>query len=98
VVVIPDAAVQRGPEGLFAYVVGANNKVELRQLAVGEIQDGRAVVRSGVRSGERVVTSGYYRLKPGSTVAPPKDSQQGVGQTTALGAGASGRTRSPEVE
>jgi multidrug efflux system membrane fusion protein len=98
VVVIPDAAVQRGPEGLFAYVVGANNKVELRQLAVGEIQDGRAVVRSGVRSGERVVTSGYYRLKPGSTVAPPKDSQQGVGQTTALGAGASGRPGRPEVE
>ncbi len=68
VVVVPDVAVQRGPEGLFAYVVGKDGKVTMRKLDVRNIQDGRAVIADGVRPGEQVVTSGYYRLQPGSTV------------------------------
>jgi multidrug efflux system membrane fusion protein len=76
VVVIPDAAVQRGPDKLFAYVVGDNDKIEMRDLDVGEIQDGQAVIKSGVNAGERVVTSGYYRLKPGSTIEV-QDNRQG---------------------
>lgn len=68
VVVIPDAAVQRGPDKLFAYVVGPNRKAERRDLVVGEIQDGQAVIESGVKAGEQVVTAGYYRLEPGSIV------------------------------
>lgn len=68
VVVIPDAAVQRGPENLFAYVVRPDNRIEMRKLVVGEIQNGEAVIKSGVEPGERVVTSGYYRLAPGTLV------------------------------
>ena len=58
----------RGPDKLFAYVVGPGNKAERRELVVGEIQDGQAVIQSGVKPGEKVVTSGYYRLEPGSLV------------------------------
>lgn len=76
VVVIPDAAVQRGPDKLFAYVVGPDNKAELRDLVVGEIQDGEAVIKSGVKAGEQVVTAGYYRLQPGSTVDLPNVQQK----------------------
>lgn len=68
VVVIPDAAVQRGPENLFAYVVRPDNRIEMRKLVVGEIQNGEAVIKSGIEPGERVVTSGYYRLAPGTLV------------------------------
>ncbi|WP_414464037.1 efflux RND transporter periplasmic adaptor subunit [Hyphomicrobium sp. DY-1] len=68
VVVIPDAAVQRGPEKLFAYVVRPDHRIEMRKLVVGEIQNGEAVIKSGVEPGERVVTSGYYRLAPGTLV------------------------------
>ena len=64
VVVIPDAAVQRGLDKLFAYVVGANDKIEMRNLEVGEIQDGQAVIKNGVKAGERVVTAGYYGSSP----------------------------------
>ncbi|WP_244531258.1 efflux RND transporter periplasmic adaptor subunit [Hyphomicrobium facile] len=73
VVVIPDAAVQRGPDKMFAYVVGPGRKAERRDLVVGEIQDGQAVIKSGVKAGEQVVTAGYYRLEPGSTVELPDD-------------------------
>jgi membrane fusion protein, multidrug efflux system len=76
VVVVPDAAVQRGPDKLFAYVVGPDNKAERRDLVVGEIQDGEAVIKSGVKAGEKVVTAGYYRLQPGSTVDLPNEHQK----------------------
>jgi membrane fusion protein, multidrug efflux system len=68
VVVIPDVAVQRGPDGLYAYVVGEDGKAQMRKLEVGVIQDGRAVIAQGISVGDRVVTSGYYRLQPGSPI------------------------------
>lgn len=98
VVVIPDAAVQRGPDKLFAYVVGAGNKIERRDLKVAEIQDGRAVIEQGIDPGDRVITSGYYRLEPGSIVDLP-DSTGKERQAKPIRATASdGKNRLPEVE
>jgi multidrug efflux system membrane fusion protein len=89
VVVIPDAAVQRGPAGLFAYVVGKGDKAEMRRLRVDNIEDGRAVIAQGLEPGERVVASGYYRLQPGTLVAvPPGDGGAGAEQHASLGASA----------
>jgi len=68
VVVVPDIAVQRGPEGLYAYVVDKDGKAQMRRLKVSHIEDGRALIQQGIEPGERVVTSGYYRLQPGSKV------------------------------
>jgi multidrug efflux system membrane fusion protein len=68
VVVVPDAAVQRGPNGLFAYVVTADNKAELCNLKVGPIADGQALIESGLQPGERIITSGHYRVQPGGPV------------------------------
>ena len=79
-VVVPDVAVQRGPDGLYAYVVGSDDKVEKRDLKVGPIEDGRAAVTAGISPGECVVTSGYYRLEPGS---PIEIRRGGVEDTTA---------------
>jgi multidrug efflux system membrane fusion protein len=100
VVVIPDAAVPRGPEKLFAYVVGANDRIEMRNLDVGEIQDGQAVIKNGIKAGERVVTAGYYRLQPGSTIELQNSKQQmpTPDSATAMGSNQARRSRSPEVE
>jgi len=68
VVVVPDSAVQRGPNGLFAYVVTSDGKAELRNLRVGRIADGQALIEQGLSSGERIVTTGHYRVQPGSPV------------------------------
>jgi len=68
VVVVPDTAVQRGPQGLFAYVVKPDATVEPRPVKVGPITGGRAVVEGGIEAGETVVTAGHYRLKPGQKV------------------------------
>jgi membrane fusion protein, multidrug efflux system len=68
VVVVPDTAVQRGPKGLFAYVVTGDGKAELRDLKVSRIADGMALVEQGLAPGERIVTEGHYRVQPGGPV------------------------------
>ena len=66
--VVPAQAVQRGPAGAFAFVVSAEEAVQMRPLQVGRIEDGLALVESGLEPGERVVLDGHYRLQPGSKV------------------------------
>jgi membrane fusion protein, multidrug efflux system len=63
VVVIPPVAVQRGPHGLFAWIVKADNTVEARPIETGTTTGDRTIVTSGVHDGERVVTDGQYKLQ-----------------------------------
>jgi membrane fusion protein, multidrug efflux system len=82
VVVVPTAAVQRGPDGAFVYVVKEDNTVGMRPVRVSKQDDQQAVVASGVQAGEQVVTTGFGRLADGTKVevsaadaaAPPPDS------------------------
>ena len=74
VVVVADSAVQRGPNGLFAYVVTAASTAELRNLKVSRIVDGTALVEQGLSPGERIITSGHYRVQPGGPVQVLDDS------------------------
>ena len=68
VVTLPTVAVERGPEGLFAYVVKADSTVEARPIQTAEDSAGVTVVTDGLQSGERVVTTNQYRLQPGAHV------------------------------
>src|SRR5438067_1125444 len=67
--VVPDDAVQRGAEGLYAYAVNSDNKAELRKIKVSRSIDGRSVVDDGLAPGERVIVAGQYSVQPGTTVA-----------------------------
>jgi multidrug efflux system membrane fusion protein len=69
-IVVPVDAVQRGPNGLYAYVVGADDKVVMRPIEVGQESDGLSVVTKGLSPGQNVVTEGQYRLREGSLVQP----------------------------
>jgi multidrug efflux system membrane fusion protein len=66
--VMPDDAVQHGNDGLYVYVVTDGNKAGLRKIKVGPSTDGKTLVESGVTAGEQVVTSGQYRVQPGSAL------------------------------
>jgi len=66
--VVADNAVQHGNDGLYAFAVNAENKAELRRIKVSQSIDGRSVVDEGLRPGERVITSGQYRVQPGTLV------------------------------
>jgi multidrug efflux system membrane fusion protein len=68
---IPDRAIQRGPNGLFVYVVGADNRAATRPvtLAHEDADADIAVVAKGLSEGEKVVTVGHFGLQPGARVA-----------------------------
>ena len=68
VTVIPNTAVQRGPSGLFTWVVKADNTVEPRSIETGPAADNLVIVTSGVNDGESVVTGGQYKLQTNAPV------------------------------
>ena len=70
VLVISNDAIQHGPNGLYSFVVGKDNKVEKRDIEVGDEGTSQSVVRKGLASGDRVVTAGQYRLTEGALVTP----------------------------
>jgi len=66
---VPPSAVQRGPNGVFAYVVRPDSTVEMRPLQVeGDETAAAVVVEGGLKEGEQVVISNQYRLQPDSKV------------------------------
>lgn len=64
-IVVADRAVQRGPNGLYVYVAKPDGKAELRNVKVSRIEGGQALVEQGLAAGDRIVTSGHYRVQPG---------------------------------
>ena len=68
VLTVPSAAVGRGPDGLFTYVVKPDSTVEMRTVTVGQDTGAIAVIASGLAPGDRVVTAGQYRVQPGALV------------------------------
>jgi len=69
VVVIPTGAVQRGPNGTFVFVVKDDDTVATRAIVVQKQDETQTVVKSGLDSNERVVTTGFVRLTDGSKVS-----------------------------
>jgi multidrug efflux system membrane fusion protein len=69
-IVVPASVVQRGPEGPYAFVVKEDMSVEMAKLKVAEIDQGMALIDSGLTPGQRVVVDGQYKLQPGSKVKP----------------------------
>ena len=67
-VVIPDDAVQHGPDGLFVYIVESGRALR-QDIVVSGSADGRSVVSKGLSAGQQIVTEGQYRLQPGAMVA-----------------------------
>jgi multidrug efflux system membrane fusion protein len=80
-VVVPTAAVQRGPNGAYVYVLGNNSKVSLRNVTVTRQNETQAVVGSGLTPPEQVVTTGFSRLTDGAEVriAPAEAAEAGPG-------------------
>lgn len=69
-VVIPDDAVQHGPDGLYVYVVEAGKALR-QDIVLSQSADGRSVVSKGLSAGQQVIKEGQYRVQPGTMVATP---------------------------
>jgi membrane fusion protein, multidrug efflux system len=82
VVVVPTAAVQRGPTGTFVFVIQEDQTVKVRPIAVTQQDDVQAVIGKGLDAGERVVTTGFARLADGTVVEA--SNAEDAGQITSV--------------
>jgi multidrug efflux system membrane fusion protein len=72
-VTIPPVALQRGPQGYFAWVIKTDNSAEQRPIEATQVNDEVAIVTKGLAPDERVVVNGQYRLQAGSRVDAKTD-------------------------
>src|SRR5579872_533757 len=93
VTVVPSAAVQRGPQGDYVYVMKPDKTVEVRPVNTSVTQGSLSLIASGVTPGEMVVTDGQDKLQQGSRVEPHT---QGAGTGTRSAGGTNGSQAVPE--
>ncbi len=69
--VVPTEAVQRGPDGDFVYQLQPDDTVKMQAVqSAGEADATHLLIGSGLQAGDKVVTEGQFRLKPGAKVTP----------------------------
>jgi multidrug efflux system membrane fusion protein len=69
--VVPASVVQRGPQGTFAYVILADDTVDMRPIEVDSQAGELVIIAKGLTAGERVVADGQNLLRPPTPPAPP---------------------------
>jgi multidrug efflux system membrane fusion protein len=69
---VPASVVQRGPSGTYAYLVTPGQTAEMRPLVVDRIEEGMALITSGLQAGDKVITDGHYRVQPGAKLKIPE--------------------------
>jgi membrane fusion protein, multidrug efflux system len=105
VLAIPRTAVLSDQQGDYVYVVDTQNKAQQRRIQLGQSTPSTAVVTSGLKEGELVVSEGLQRVRPGETVLPgpasppppipPEAAREGASGAPAGGTGPSGPASDP---
>jgi multidrug efflux system membrane fusion protein len=67
-ITVPAAAINQGPKGPFVYAIGPGAKAFVQPVNVVATEGAVAVVQSGLKPGQSVVTDGQMSLKPGLAV------------------------------
>jgi membrane fusion protein (multidrug efflux system) len=68
-IVVPQLAVQQGPNGHLVYVAKADGTAEIRPVVVGEyVGEKDIVITQGLKAGDRVITDGVLKVVPGKPV------------------------------
>ena len=95
--VLPTAAILRGPQGTFVYLVKPDKTVEARPVTISLAQGNTTAVSAGLNPGDTVVTDGQDKLQTGSKIEPrnsaPASTSGGNGGNS--GGGSSGSNASP---
>jgi len=67
-IVVPNAAIQAGPNGPYVFLIRSDSTAELRLVEVNRTVDEKTVIASGLAAGEGVVVDGQMRLANGTRV------------------------------
>lgn len=65
---VPEVAIQHSQTGDFVYVIDDESVAHKRDVKVARIQEGKALITDGIKSGERVATDGMMAIKDGGKV------------------------------
>ena len=68
--VVPQRAVGQAPQGTYVYVVGAENKAEMRMITPGPWTGNDWIIEQGLNIGDRVIVDGTVKVMPGHAVNP----------------------------
>ena len=74
--VVPQQAIGEQQGQSYVFVVGDDNKVEFRNVTTGSDYNDLTVIQSGLKAGEKVITEGMQKVKPGMTVIPGTASEE----------------------
>jgi multidrug efflux system membrane fusion protein len=87
VVTVPASAVMAGPNGDYVYAVGSDSTVTRIAVQQAARRGAISVIEKGVSAGQRVVTTGQYRLDNGTVVTIQKATvpQQAASATAKAG-------------
>jgi membrane fusion protein (multidrug efflux system) len=66
--VVPQAAVMQGPQGPYVYAVDAESKAVMKPIELGREVEGGWIVEKGLASGDRIITEGVIKVRPGAPV------------------------------
>jgi membrane fusion protein, multidrug efflux system len=86
-VVVPSAAIQRGPQGPFVYLVKPERTVSVQPVTLGVTQGDDTAITTGLTSGDPVVVAGAEGLREGSRVAVKEPGQKQKNGENAPGSG-----------
>jgi len=78
--VVPAAAIQRGPQGTYVFMVKPDKTAEMRPVTVAFAEGNFVAISQGVQPGDTIVTDGQDKLQPGTRVEI-----RGAGQNSAPG-------------
>ena len=67
---VPDEAVVTDQTRRAVFVLGKDNKVEMRNVELGPMVEGLRVIKAGLKPTDKVVLDGLARLQPGAEVKP----------------------------
>jgi multidrug efflux system membrane fusion protein len=65
---VPASVVLQGSQGAYVYVINPDSSVAIRSIKIAQISGGQALIDSGLKANEQVVTDGQYKLQPGAHV------------------------------
>jgi multidrug efflux system membrane fusion protein len=78
VLTVPSPAVQRGQQGLLAWVVSAQGTAEPRPIEIGPATGGQTIITAGLVDGDEVITEGLYKLQPNAAIARTPPAPEGI--------------------
>jgi membrane fusion protein, multidrug efflux system len=67
-IVVPEAAVLQGPQGQFVYTINSTGNAEIRPIELSRQIESGWIVSSGLRAGDKLVTEGVIKVRPGGPV------------------------------